>query len=340
MATLAADDSPAAFSSPERAAILAMLEEFTDALAIYHNTLKKPTKHDNDIPVDDTSCLDASSSREIEDAKERAASVKVYENSLYIRRIMEELKEEIRDRGTFEVVTREIETILAGEKEEEALLTEQKRLGEAAAELQRIIEEESLANEKERRRLLMELAEEQRSVEKLKLIADAEVKYVGEWERARYEQISLRCDMEIKKFEKILNDCRVRERNEERVHDALANFLIQETTTLEGTRKEWEERYAREKEVYEKEIRQLRIEIEARRKELDDLKEEYHRNQEFIDAYLKEKETVRMAKEVQERMEKSAIKIEAWWRGVMVRRKLGPYRPVEKKKKRQSKTKK
>ena len=51
MATLAADGS-SRFSPAERPAILAALEEFTNALAIYHSTLRKPTEHDNDILVD------------------------------------------------------------------------------------------------------------------------------------------------------------------------------------------------------------------------------------------------------------------------------------------------
>ena len=67
---------------------------------------------------------------------------------------------------------------------------------------------------------------------------------------------------------------------------------------------------------------------------------QYRSNQEFIDTYLAEKEALQKEKEREELVQKSAIKIQAWWRGVMVRRKLGPYRPAEKKKKRQAKTKK
>lgn len=48
MATLAANGS-SQFSPAERPAILAALEEFTNALAIYHSTLRKPAEHDNDI---------------------------------------------------------------------------------------------------------------------------------------------------------------------------------------------------------------------------------------------------------------------------------------------------
>lgn len=51
MATLPANDS-LPFSPLERKRILALLEEFTSALAIYHNALKKPAKHDNDISID------------------------------------------------------------------------------------------------------------------------------------------------------------------------------------------------------------------------------------------------------------------------------------------------
>lgn len=50
MATLATNGS-SQLSPAERAAILTALEEYTNALAIYHSTLKKPLERDNDIPV-------------------------------------------------------------------------------------------------------------------------------------------------------------------------------------------------------------------------------------------------------------------------------------------------
>lgn len=67
---------------------------------------------------------------------------------------------------------------------------------------------------------------------------------------------------------------------------------------------------------------------------------QYQCNQKFINTYLEEKEALEKEKEQWKHMQKSAIKIQAWWRGVMVRRKLGPYRLAEKKKKRPTKTKK
>ncbi|XP_076754148.1 uncharacterized protein LOC143425320 isoform X3 [Xylocopa sonorina] len=271
-------NSSSRFPAAERPTILTTLDEFTNALAIYHNTLKKPTQHDNDILDDclpfDVDDLEVSSPEELtrmRGAKERAISKRIYENSLYMTKIMEELKEEIREQGTFEILTKEIEKIVSREKEEKTLLLEQERLTKTAVQLQKIIAEEKVANEQSKMRIHNELSEEQ---------------------------------------------------------------------MLEKKTKEWEKRYDNEKQMYEKEIQYLRTEIKTRQKEFDELKEEYRCNQEFIDTYLAEKEAVRSEMEQRERMQKSAIKIQAWWRGVMVRRKLGPYRPAEKKKKRQTKAKK
>ncbi|XP_015127481.1 dynein regulatory complex protein 9 [Diachasma alloeum] len=66
----------------------------------------------------------------------------------------------------------------------------------------------------------------------------------------------------------------------------------------------------------------------------------FRERQEFIDQYLAEKEAARVLRELEEHKKHSAIWIQAWWRGVMVRRKLGPYRPDEKKKKKTVKGKK
>lgn len=67
---------------------------------------------------------------------------------------------------------------------------------------------------------------------------------------------------------------------------------------------------------------------------------QYCSNQKFIDTYLAEQEALQRQKEHEDHVQRCTIRIQAWWRGVMVRRKLGPYRPEEKKKKRPVKTKK
>lgn len=61
---------------------------------------------------------------------------------------------------------------------------------------------------------------------------------------------------------------------------------------------------------------------------------QYCGNQELIDTYLAEQEALKRQKEHEDHVQSSTIRMQAWWRGIMVRRKLGPYRPEEKRKKR------
>lgn len=57
------------------------------------------------------------------------------------------------------------------------------------------------------------------------------------------------------------------------------------------------------------------------------------KRQEYIDEYKERKERERREYEIEQNRINSAIKIQAWWRGVMVRRHLGPYRRKKKGKK-------
>ena len=67
---------------------------------------------------------------------------------------------------------------------------------------------------------------------------------------------------------------------------------------------------------------------------------QYKGRQDFIDSCIAEKEAARRKRELEDHICSCAVKIQAWWRGVMVRRKLGPYRPEDKRRKRQNKPKK
>lgn len=74
---------------------------------------------------------------------------------------MEKLKIEIRERGTFELLTEEIEKIVTREKKEECFFKEEEKLRKSTAKLQRIIDERKIVNEQEKIRMLNELSKEQ-----------------------------------------------------------------------------------------------------------------------------------------------------------------------------------
>lgn len=56
------------------------------------------------------------------------------------------------------------------------------------------------------------------------------------------------------------------------------------------------------------------------------MKFQYNERQTVIDEHAKDKQKVEEEKRINDYREKMAIKIQAWWRGTMVRRRLGPYK--------------
>ncbi|EZA51694.1 IQ domain-containing protein G [Ooceraea biroi] len=226
------------------------------------------------------------------------------------------------------------------EKRGRLLTEENERIRTIATELQRAIVDKKASNEKEEERLTGRLTSMRDETERLKLIKDVEMRYVRAWEKARREQNVLRYELEMDERQETLNDHRICERNENCVNGALTRYQTRRMAFIKNRIEQWRQRYDREGEMHEKQICKVRNEIEDARKYLEKLTTEYRSNQQFIDTYLAEQAALKRQKEHEVHVERSTIRIQAWWRGIMVRRKLGPYRPEEKKKKRAIKTKK
>nr|XP_012231744.1 PREDICTED: IQ domain-containing protein G [Linepithema humile] len=295
----------------------------------------------NVVRISETSILQSlSEDAEMTDSRREAAREKLRRDSLYVSAIIQELKQEISEHGTIEVLIKEIERVTSREEQERLLTEENGRMQTIVAELRKAIADKKTSSEREEELLTRKLTLTRDERERLKLIKDVEMRYVRAWEKARREQNVLRCESEMDKLERTRNDYYVQERDENRVNGELTRYLTWRTALIENRIERWRQRYDREREMYEKEIGEVRNEIEDARKYLEELTTEYRSNQEFIDTYLAEQEALRLRKEHEDHVQRSAIKMQAWWRGVMVRRKLGPYRPEEKKKKRPAKTKK
>ncbi|KAL0134621.1 hypothetical protein PUN28_001431 [Cardiocondyla obscurior] len=342
-------EAPAEFSPMLREAISEVLEECVDSLAVYQNILRQQsaTRDDAsnifaDVEISDTSILRmlTGGAAEMTDSQREAAREKLRQDSLYVCGIMQDLKREINERGTIEVLSKEIGRITSREEQEHLLIEENERMRTIVAELRKAIADGKVANEIEKERLTKRLTLTRNEKERLKLIKDAEMKYVRVWEAARREQHVLRHEQDINELKKTLSSHCVRERSENHVNDVLTRYLTRRIALVESRIGHWRRRYDRERQGYEEEIRRVQNEIEDAREYFGRLTAEYRNNQEFIDTYLTEQEALRRQKEHEDHVRRSAIKMQAWWRGVMVRRKLGPYRSEEKKKKKPVKTKK
>lgn len=71
--------------------------------------------------------------------------------------IIRDLKQEINEHGTIDVLAREIEKITSQEKQEHLLIEENERMQTIVAELRKAIADKKTANEREEERLMKKL---------------------------------------------------------------------------------------------------------------------------------------------------------------------------------------
>ncbi|XP_051159914.1 dynein regulatory complex protein 9 [Leptopilina boulardi] len=338
------------FSLLERGAVLSALEECTDALAIYQYTLKKPSVHigiDIDcIPpevrysnVMRTQLFGNNANVVQKYLEQRAIFDKLQRDGLYIERLVTETKKVFHKNGFLDTLIDEVEKEESQKKNEEFLLSESLQLEEKLSSLCQIRDSEIITNKEETEILKQKLLDTNKEMKEMTNKTRVELEYISAWKKSQCQQSILRGNINLNHLNLSQRHCLIIKKNEHRVTENIEAFLLQSLATNEKQSLYWNQRHIKESTMYEAEIRQLRNEIEIRRSVLEDLKREYDSRQAFIDTYLAEKEAIRKQKEHEEYVRRSAIKIQAWWRGVMVRRKLGPYRP-EDKKKRSTKTKK
>ncbi|KYQ56375.1 hypothetical protein ALC60_04783 [Trachymyrmex zeteki] len=202
METSIGSKSAAGFSPAVCEAVLEVLEECADSLAVYQNILRQQSMTKDD---------DATN---------------IFPNfNLYVSGIIEDLKREVSEHGTIDVLIKEIERITSQEEQEHILIEENESMQIIVAELRKAIADKKTANEKEEERLTKKLTLTRDEKEKLKLIKDVEMKYVRVWEATRREQYVLRYELKIDELKKTLNDHCVSERNENHVNDVLTRYL-------------------------------------------------------------------------------------------------------------------
>ncbi|XP_046734603.1 dynein regulatory complex protein 9-like [Diprion similis] len=333
----------------EKDVIVSSMKECLEQMAaiLQRNNLKKTATNLNFVPTDvryldliKSRLLYTSEERAIKDMETEAAFQKLTSDSTDLVNILENTVKELRSNGSFAVLTTIPKSLTDAQIEEYSILSKAEKNNEEVKRLRELIAQERITNESERKKSVEKLATLLREMEAQQAKGRASIAYVSAWEKARCEQNIARCQFAEKDLRRTLEKLETEEKNENRITRDIEVFLCDNIAENEELIVGWEKRHDRERTEYTNEIGRLEKKIKLERTALELLKKEHQVKQNFIDTYLAEKEADRKKKKLEEHVRRSTIKIQAWWRGVMVRQKFGPYRPEEKKKKRPAKCKK
>ncbi|XP_063538911.1 dynein regulatory complex protein 9-like [Cydia strobilella] len=167
-------------------------------------------------------------------------------------------------------------------------------------------------------------------VEDFTLNAETCTRYVNNWERARTEQhLQTIYDSEYTPSQ-VVEYFKQRTDNEQRVHtevELLINIAINET--LEEVER-WMEKYDKDMEKIDLKIQIKKNDYQNARDERMALEDTIEKHDKLMKDWIHFKDEREKERQYRETMNKSAITVQAWWRGLLVRRQLGPYKPPKK----------
>ncbi|CAH2045915.1 unnamed protein product, partial [Iphiclides podalirius] len=169
-------------------------------------------------------------------------------------------------------------------------------------------------------------------VEDAALNAEIQSRYIENWQRSRTEQHRRNIYGQETPPADAIETYKQRFDHEQRVHsefELLNNIIINET--LEKV-ENWMNKYDKDMEGVDLKIQIMRTDYETtleKRWMLENTLEGHATLMQDWLAFKAERERIR---QYRERMTKAAVMVQAWWRGLLVRRKLGPYKEKPKKK--------
>ncbi|NWV15145.1 DRC9 protein, partial [Ptilonorhynchus violaceus] len=114
------------------------------------------------------------------------------------------------------------------------------------------------------------------------------------------------------------------------LHTETENFLMQECQKVEARLEYWKEKYEKDTNAKDEELDDLRALMAENLEMMQRFAKECLTFQVTIITDRSEKEARRKQKEQDALELKSALKVQSWWKGTMVRRFLGPYQELEK----------
>ncbi|XP_030369380.1 dynein regulatory complex protein 9 [Scaptodrosophila lebanonensis] len=171
-------------------------------------------------------------------------------------------------------------------------------------------------------------------------VNDLEYNLVERWEAGRITQADIWGENAERAYLRDILDYKQRLEREQRVSGELQAFRSRELAELQQRIGEWQQKYASEMRRVDREAEAWEFRIIEVQKSLERHREVYEQRVAFVQDYRAKKDEEQRQHDLQLHRIECAVRLQAWWRGTMVRRGLGPFKKKPKKGRRGGKSKK
>ncbi|XP_043926637.1 dynein regulatory complex protein 9 isoform X3 [Protopterus annectens] len=264
---------------------------------------------------------------------------KVQADRQFVADIAAEMLEELQTSGTFNSLLQAVQwekekkndmynTIIREEDGRKQIKALQKQLQD--------IKKDKESEVQNRNELIAHLKDQ---LQELKAKTNMEGKYVRKNTEHQVFQTQKKCHQAEKELEEEVLRLRAKIDEETRVHQEIENFLRKLQVELEEKLEYWMEKYDKDTDAKQSELNLLKASKASDLARLQELAKQYRECEQVVIEDRIEKEKERQCREQEEQEVKSCIKIQAWWRGTMVRKGIGSYKKPKKGEKGKGKSK-
>ncbi|XP_033225842.1 dynein regulatory complex protein 9-like [Belonocnema kinseyi] len=324
-------DAPSSEPLPvlEAVAIASALEECLAVLNIIQNTI--PAKVDKHWDGSYKIIEGKYSGPDEEDkifAKHPTDAEKLQRDRTYIYNVLKETLDDIKNNRRCDRLKDEVENITKSIEDERVLQVENEIWAHTVKQTQDLIASQKVEDEDELRKLKELARSAEIQADNSFFLNRSKLEYVKRWENDRLDQQNLKMALKEKKLVDELNAFARKERIEQIVSEDMQAYVDNNIDYLENKIKKWTNKNHEDIFKMEREIYDIREAIDDRTENLKELNSLYAERQAFIDECYEEEERIRREEEYRKTLNKSALRIQSFWRGYMVRKQLGKYKEL------------
>lgn len=278
-----------------------------------------------------TDLYDEKTLRPFHEALHTICETKLENDLANLRDLLQQCVNEISAAGKFTILTEYVERRTNDAYEEYQLIDEYMRNSAKLNELTEKWKRLKNVDQRLKDHLQMYQTECDEKRDDLKRTHVKEQNMVGRWEESRLEQMADVFKCELSRLDDLTTALRQKSSEDLLTIERLKVYNECKYLRIEKSIEYWTERCATEKSALGEEIVATKGRIKTVWSEYELLRDSYREREAFIENYRVEQKLLQNQREHEMKQRKAAIFIQAWWRGTMVRKCLGPYRPKKKK---------
>lgn len=249
--------------------------------------------------------------------------MKIHDDRKFVMDVLDTTIDHLVQHNSFEVLVDQV----ALEEERNSAVTEvifkerrsRERVKQLKAEIQRVKEAKEL-DVHERNELIAQLKDQRQET---RVRTQMETDYIGRSAQVAVQMANKRKDMTKADLEAKISELKKQIEEEKRVHSELETFLKRSHAKLATQLDEWSDKFDQDNEAKQQELEKMRDKRAQDLARLQDLTETYNEYDRVVAQDRKKK--LKMQEDAQRSVRElaAAIRIQAWWRGIIVRNKLG-----------------